>query len=303
MESLLQEIRASNMTKQPSIIPHGQGKSKENNKSYFQKNYYIRPIEDNASIEIFKVSNEIAYDSYSLNNLFIVALIPAYNEGESIKNIVSLTRKYVDHVIVCNDGSSDKTAEIVSKMNVDLVNHTKNIGKGQALRTLFKEATKYNPDIIVTLDGDGQHDPLEIPRLLKGILYNKSDVVIGSRFLQGSVTDITRVRSIGLKTINLLERLLFNSKISDTQSGFRAFSKSAFKIFSNAQESGYGTELEQNILATKYGLQISEVPVTITYRNLPNSSKKHFIAHGFELLTVIVRHYVRNVLSSNRLKK
>lgn len=303
MESLLQEIRVSNMTKQPSIIPQRQGKSKENNKSYFQKNYYIKPIEDNTSKEIFKLSNEIAYDSYALNNLFIIALIPAYNEGESIKNIISLTRKYVDHIIVCNDGSSDKTADIVSKMNVDLVNHMKNIGKGQALRTLFKEATKYNPDIIVTLDGDGQHDPLEIPRLLKEIVYNKSDVVIGSRFLQGSVTDITRVRSFGLKTINLLERLLFNFKISDTQSGFRAFSNSAFQIFSNSREIGYGTEMEQNILAHKYGLQISEVPVTITYKNLPNSSKKHFIKHGFELLTVMVRQYIRNTLSSNKVKK
>ena len=222
-------------------------------------------------------------------------MIPAYNEGGSIKRIIYLTKKFVDHVIVCNDGSSDKTAEIVTKMNVELINHKKNIGKGQALKTLFNQAIKYNPDIIVTIDGDGQHNPLEIPRLINEIIENNSDVVIGSRFLHGSFTDITFVRSFGLKSINLLERILFNSNISDTQSGFRAFSKKAFQIVKNPQETGYGVETEQHILAAKHHLVISEGPVSIFYRNLPNSSKKHFLKHGLELITVILRFYKNNI--------
>ena len=278
------------MKRNSPFNPQRQGNGKCLKLNYLKTTQGIKSIEDDLQ-EGTHARSEIYDNNYLLNDLFIIALIPAYNEGESIQNIISQTRNFVDHIIVCNDGSSDMTGDIVFKTGVELINHIKNTGKGQALRTLYTKAIEYNPDIIVTLDGDGQHDPLEIPRLIKEIVYNKSDVVIGSRFLENSVTDITPVRSFGLKTINLLERLLFKSKISDNQSGFRAFSKNAFKIFNDTQETGYGVETEQNILAIKHGLKISEVPVTVSYKNLPNTSKKHFILHGLELIMVILRHY------------
>ena len=282
------------MTPQPPVSTKWQSKDNPIKLRYLKTNHGSKSIEDDVQKENH-ARMEITDNDYLLNDLFIVALIPAYNEGESIKNIISKTRNYVDHIIVCNDGSSDRTGAIVSQMEVELINHIKNNGKGQALRTLFRKAQDYKPDIIVTLDGDGQHDPSEIPRLLKEIVYKKSDVVIGSRFLPKSATDITPVRRFGLKTINLFERLLFKSKISDNQSGFRAFSKTAFQIFNDTQETGYGIETEQNILAVKHNLKISEVPVTITYKNLPNSSKKHFIKHGYELIIVILRNYGKHI--------
>ena len=285
------------MTKNPPFSPQCQGNGNRMKLNYFKTTQGMRArasTEDDFQNSTY-VRSEITDKEDLLNDLFIVALIPAYNEGESIKNIISKTRKFVDHIIVCNDGSSDRTGVIVSQMEVELINHIKNVGKGQTLRTLYTKAIEYNPDIIVTLDGDGQHDPSEIPRLLKEIVYEKSDVVIGSRFLPKSVTDISPVRRFGLKTINLFERLLFKSKISDNQSGFRAFSKAAFQIFCDAQETGYGIETEQNILAVKHNLKISEVPVTISYKNLPNSSKKHFIKHGFELIIVILRNYGKHI--------
>ncbi|MHA2053211.1 MAG: glycosyltransferase family 2 protein [Candidatus Hodarchaeales archaeon] len=286
------------MKKNTHFNPQRQGNGKRLKLHYLKTTQGMKSIEDDLA-KISQVSSGITDKEDVLNDLFIVALIPAYNEGKSIKNIISQTRNVVDHIIVCNDGSSDMTGEIVFKMDVELINHIKNSGKGQALKTLYAKAVEYNPDIIVTLDGDGQHDPLEIPRLINEILDNESDVVIGSRFLQNSVTDISPVRSFGLKTINLLERLLLKSKISDNQSGFRAFSKNAFKIFNDTQEKGYGVETEQNILAVKHDLKISEVPVTITYKNLPNNSKKHFIKHGFELIIVILRNYGKHILRQN----
>ncbi len=224
----------------------------------------------------------------------IIAVIPAYNEEESIEYIVTLTKKYVSHVIVCNDGSLDATADIVSKLGAILINHIKRIGKGSALRALFKEAIKYDADVIITIDADGQHDPSQIPRLLKPILLDESDIVVGSRFLKDSYTDISFIRNIGLRTLNLFQSILFRTQVTDFQSGFRAFSKKSFKTVLNSKEKGYGIESEQLILALKYGMRLSEIPVSIKYNNLSNTSKSNFILHGFEIASTLLKLYFIN---------
>ena len=223
----------------------------------------------------------------------IVAVIPALNEEASIGNIILSTQKYVNRVIVCNDGSSDRTGEIVLKFGVDLINNPKRSGKGNALRSLFKEAIKFDPDIIITLDADGQHDTSNIPRLLNPIIFDESDVVIGSRFLKDSVTDISLLRSIGLRIINFLHDFLFRSQVKDTQSGFRAFSKKAFKVVLKSNENGYGIESEQLIIASNEGIKISEVPVNVRYNGLQNTSKMNFIKHGACLVVTLLRFFFR----------
>ncbi len=230
----------------------------------------------------------------------IIAVIPAYNEEKSIENVVLLTKNYVNHVIVCDDGSIDATADIVSNLGVILTNHEKRIGKGYALRTLFKEAIKYDPDIIITIDADGQHDPYQIPLLLKPILLGESDMVVGSRFLKDSYTDISFIRNIGLRSLNLFQNILFHTKVTDYQSGFRAFSRKSFITVLNSKEGGYGIESEQLIIALKNGIRLSEIPVNIKYNNLPNTSKRNFVLHGLEIaLTLLKLFFFKKILKLN----
>ena len=233
----------------------------------------------------------------------IVAVIPAFNEEKSIANIILLTKRYVDHVIVCNDGSSDNTANIVSKLGVCLIHNSKRKGKGNALRTLFKEALKYDPEIIITIDADGQHNPSDIPKLIKPLMSGESDIVVGSRFLDNSNTNISFIRSVGLRIINFLQKSLFHNQVKDSQSGFRAFSKKSFIVVTESDEEGYGIESEQLIIASKHMISTSEVPVKIKYIGLQNTSKKNFILHGFEIVQTLFKLFLKNVFSIAHKKK
>ena len=113
----------------------------------------------------------------------IVAAIPAFNVEKTIARLVLETQKFVDVVLVCDDGSTDCTAEIAERMGADVIRHERNLGYGAAIKTLFSMARELNADVLVTLDGDGQHDPREIPRLIEPVLENNADIVLGSRFL------------------------------------------------------------------------------------------------------------------------
>jgi len=114
---------------------------------------------------------------------FIIACIPAFREDASIARVIVKTLRYVDRVIVCDDGSPDMTAEIAERLGVEVIRHERNLGYGAALCSLFKRARELDPDVMVTLDADLQHDPDEIPKVLSPILRSEADVVIGSRFL------------------------------------------------------------------------------------------------------------------------
>ena len=165
---------------------------------------------------------------------FIVALIPAYNEESSIAGVVLRAQRQVDKVIVCDDGSRDLTGEIAERLGAEVIRHEKNLGKGVALRDLLRRAREFNPDIVVVLDADGQHDPEEIPRLVEPLKKGMADMVIGSRYVGGAVLEAPLYRRIGLKIINFLNRRLIKSTIKDTQSGFRAFTVKALEALEEA---------------------------------------------------------------------
>ncbi len=109
--------------------------------------------------------------------------IPAFNVEKTIGEVVEKSLQYADKVIVCNDGSTDNTEKKAKEKGAIIINHKKNLGYGAAIISLFEEARKQNAEIMITLDGDGQHDPAEISNLVKALTENKVDVVIGSRFL------------------------------------------------------------------------------------------------------------------------
>jgi glycosyltransferase involved in cell wall biosynthesis len=141
----------------------------------------------------------------------IVACIPAYNEEDTIAKIILLTKKYVDKVIVCDDGSTDLTGEIAVGLSALLIKHTQRKGYGAAVRSLFNKAIKLGADLVVTLDGDGQHNPDELPMLIEPILQGNADMVIGSRFIDENANDVPRLRRIGIGAITLLTSNCFGS--------------------------------------------------------------------------------------------
>ena len=223
------------------------------------------------------------------NKLHVVACIPAYNEEKTIAKVVLLAQKHVDKVVVCDDGSTDMTGEIASKLGAEVIRHERNMGKGVALKTMLTHVKPLSPDLVVTLDADGQHDPDEIPRLLKPIIGGGADMVVGSRYVEGSKTDMPLYRKIGLKLVDLVGKRSYRGIVKDSQSGFRAFSSRMLDFMLECEAEGYGIETEQLSRAIKNGFRVTEVPITVKYKGLEKTSKKNPVAHGAELIGLALR--------------
>jgi len=218
--------------------------------------------------------------------LKIIIGIPAFNEEKNIGEIIANLKKKYDYVLVCDDGSSDTTSKIASDMGAHVVKHSKNQGYGSAIKTIFNEAKKINCDILVTFDADGQHQISEIDDILKPIIQNTADIVIGSRFL-GETKHLPKYRKFGIKTITGLTNVMTGSNISDSQSGFRAYSQKILEEIS-LTESGMGISTEILIKATKRKMRITEIPITISYKN--NTHSKEPISHGTSVIISTVKH-------------
>ncbi len=216
----------------------------------------------------------------------IIIGIPAFNEEKNIAQIITKLIKKFDHILVCDDGSSDMTATIASSLGAHVIKHEKNQGYGSAIRTIFNESKKIDGDILVTFDADGQHQISEIDLMLKPILENKSDIVIGSRFL-GKTRNLPKYRKFGIKTITGLTNVLTGSKITDSQSGFRAYSKKVLKELSPT-DSGMGISTEILIKASKNNMRITEIPITISYEN--NTHSQEPISHGASVIMSTIKH-------------
>jgi len=219
----------------------------------------------------------------------IVAAIPAYNEEKTIGKVVLLAQKHVDRVLVCDDGSTDWTAEIAEKLGADVVRHDKNCGYGAALQSLLRRAKELDADIMVTLDGDGQHEPAEIPALIRPVLEGFADVSIGSRFIKIThVNDIPLYRRVGIEAITKLTRAACsNYAISDAQSGFRAYNRKAMESLM-LHENGMGASVEILLDAKKQGLRMAEVPVPCNYKGLKTSTHKP-LSHGISIIMSIIK--------------
>lgn len=192
-----------------------------------------------------------------------VAVIPAFNEQDRISDVVRRTKKYVNYVIVVDDGSTDKTSQAAKSSGARVISYKENKGKGFALRLGFEEAFKLNPDYIITLDADGQHDPKHIPKILN--VLKDCDMVLGSRFLGKIKTSRTNIfGNIGLRFgVNILS-FGFDSKkwLSDTESGFRAYKADSLKRL-DLRGNRFEIEAEIILEAAKKGLKIKEVPVVV----------------------------------------
>lgn len=220
----------------------------------------------------------------------IAVLLPAYNEEVAIASMILLSKKYAQEVIVIDDGSTDRTAEVAEIAGATVLRHKTNQGKGVALKTGFTYAKDY--DIIVTIDADGQHNPSEIPLLIKPIEDNVADLVNGSRYLNGQETSTPTYRRVGQTVLDTATNVASGVKLTDSQSGFRAFSSVCFKYF-NFDPEGFGIESDMLIEASNNNLRIVEVEITVRYD--VNTSTANPVIQG---LTVLLR--VLELLRFNR---
>jgi glycosyltransferase involved in cell wall biosynthesis len=214
--------------------------------------------------------------------LRVIAGIPAYNESKYVGTIVLSTRQYVDEVIVVDDGSTDNTVEIARLAGAEVVQHPRNRGYGAAIQTILDEARKRDPDILVILDADAQHNPKEIPNLLKPISEGY-DFVIGSRKKQAN--KIPLYRRVGQRVISRSVNVLANDQLTDSECGFRAFSRKAIATL-DLKENGMAISAETVAEAARRNLKIAEVPVSVTYDK--DSSTLNPVTHGLGVLTKIV---------------
>ena len=215
----------------------------------------------------------------------IVACIPAYNEEKTIARVILQTQKHVGSVIVCDDGSSDLTSEIAHRLGAEVLHHDKNLGYGAALRTLFKKAKDMNADIVVTLDADGQHDPSAIPRIVKPILEDQADMVLGSRFLKNN-NGVPAYRRFGIKLLTKMSNGSLKNGVSDAQCGFRAYNKKAMQKLKLAEE-GMGISAEILRRAGEQDLRVAEVSVQVNY-NGGKTSTHNPMRHGLSVLSTII---------------
>ena len=216
----------------------------------------------------------------------VIIGIPAFNEEKNIAAIIVKLKKKYDHVIVCDDGSSDMTQDIAASLGAIVIKHSSNLGYGAAIKTIFNESKKIDGDVLVTFDADGQHQISEIDSVLKPIIEKSADIVIGSRFL-GSTKDLPKYRKIGIKTITSLTNILTGSNITDSQSGFRAYSKKVLNEITPT-ESGMGISTEILIKSAKKEMRITEIPITISYEGNTHSQKA--VSHGTSVIMSTVKH-------------
>jgi len=194
-----------------------------------------------------------------------IAVIAAYNEEKKVASVVDDVSRYVDLVIVVDDGSIDKTASVVKNKKAVVLKHCINLGQGAALQTGFDYAKRFNPKVTITYDADGQFEAREIPKIIRPILDQQADIVLGSRFL-GKTVNMSHVRKYVLK-LGILFTLIFSEiKLTDTHNGFKALSEKALNSIEITQNRmAHASEIIDEI--KRNNLSYVEIPVTVKYND------------------------------------
>jgi glycosyltransferase involved in cell wall biosynthesis len=213
----------------------------------------------------------------------IVAAIPCFNEARFIGSVVVRAKKFVDSVIVIDDGSTDATAEIAWAAGADVYQHGRNQGYGAAIRSAIEKGRQLNADILVIIDGDGQHDSSDIPEVVKPIIEGKADVVVGSRFL-GTGKKPPMFRRVGQRILTIATNVGSKQVVSDSQSGFRAYSSKALKAL-NLTEDGMSVSSEMQFAISKSGLTVAEMPINVSYLE---KAKRNPVGHGVGVLSRVI---------------
>jgi glycosyltransferase involved in cell wall biosynthesis len=225
---------------------------------------------------------------------FVVVGVPAFNEERTIAKVILRAQKYAGRVVVCDDGSSDLTGEIARRLGADVVTHERNLGYGAAIQTLFRRARELGADVLVTLDGDGQHDPNDIPNVVEPVASGVADIAVGSRFVDERLTSVMPwYRRAGIKFISGLVDRNTKQGVGDAQSGFRAYSGRCLDKLAVA-ENGMGASVEILLSARRNGLRIQEVPATCYYGADLKKHAHNPVRHGADVVFSILKLVVED---------
>lgn len=203
--------------------------------------------------------------------------IPAYNEEKNIAKIISQLKDITSSIIVCDDHSTDNTNKIAKSLGVDVVTHSKNMGYGSAIKSIFAKAKEIDSDVLVTMDADGQHRIEDLKKILEPILSGTVDICIGSRFLEKNVENVPSYRKVGIKVLTKLTNVSLKEAITDSQSGFRAYAKKAISEIIPT-DSGMAISNEILLKASSLNLRIGEVPIVVLYDG--DTSTHNPVSHG-----------------------
>jgi glycosyltransferase involved in cell wall biosynthesis len=214
----------------------------------------------------------------------VIVTIPAYNEDRFIGSLVLKLRALDRQVVVVDDGSTDATAAVAAAAGAVVVRHATNQGKTAAVASGFAQARQMDADILVLLDGDSQHDPADLDALIEPILLGEADMVVGSRFA-GVRSAIPRWRVAGQHALTLATNLGSGLHLSDSESGYRAFSRRALDEM-RFTASGFALEPATQFQAKEYGWRVVEVPIHVHYQD---PMKRNPVRHGLGQVDAILR--------------
>jgi len=219
----------------------------------------------------------------------ILVCIPSYNAELTIKEAINICKQFASEILVINDGSSDNTEEIARKAGADIITHRKNRGYGGAIKTALEEGLKRNAKVTITFDADLQHDAKDIPKIIKPILSNEADIVIGSRFLEKN-NDVKAYRKFGIRFITSLVRAFSGNNIRDAESGFRGYSIDSLKqLIPMLETEGMGMSAEILLKASVSKLKIVEVPRKEMYPENVQTSSQNPLKHGLSVILTIFK--------------
>jgi len=212
--------------------------------------------------------------------------LPAYNEEKNIAKIIVQLKKVADQIIVCDDGSTDSTSIIAESLGAIIIKHPKNLGYGSAIRSIFLKSREINSEVLVTIDSDGQHKIEDIEKVVKPVVDGRADISIGSRFLDKH-DNAPKYRKLGINIITKVTNSSLSEKITDAQSGFRAYNNKVLQALTPS-DSGMGISTEILIKSSNLGFKIAEVPTEIQYEG--DTSSQNPISHGTGVLLSTLKY-------------
>jgi glycosyltransferase involved in cell wall biosynthesis len=208
-----------------------------------------------------------------LRELRRVAIVPALNEEHAVGLVIDELRAFDPglDVVVIDDGSLDATSHVARAKGARVLRLPFNLGIGGAVQTGFRFAFEHGYDLAVRVDGDGQHDPAQLARIIEPVLRDEADIVVGSRFAGESGYRSTRSRRLGIRILASVVSRIVGQRVTDTTSGFQALNRQGIALFARDYPHDY-PEVEATVMVFRHRLRLSEVPVSMRERGGGRSS-------------------------------